>query len=109
MTTEALNKATIYRLKDSVAFSENSIVSKVIAKSDKVNLTLFAFDKGQNLSRHSSPFNALIQILEGSARIEIGENSFELDEGQVIIMPADIPHAVESVTAFKMLLTMYKL
>jgi quercetin dioxygenase-like cupin family protein len=109
MATETFAHSTIHTMKEAVSYSEGSIVSKVIAKSENVNLTLFAFDANQNLSKHSSPFNAMIQILEGSARIEIGDKFFDLDSGKMIIMPADIPHAVEAKGKFKMMLTMFKI
>lgn len=108
MSTIAFNTSTIYDTRDAVSYSENSVVSKVIAKSDKVNITLFAFDEGQSLTRHTSPFNAMIQVLDGKARIEIGEKSYDLAEGKMIIMPANIPHAVEATERFKMMLTMIK-
>lgn len=108
MITESFSHSTIYNLKDTVSYSENSIVSKVISRSDNTNLTLFAFDAGQSLTSHTSPFNAMIQLLEGSARIEIGTDRYDLEEGQMIIMPADVPHAVEASSRFKMMLTMFK-
>jgi len=108
MTKETFTHSTIYTLTDTVAYSENSIVSKVISRSENANLTLFAFDAGQSLTKHTSPFNAMIQLLEGTARIEIGETSFDLSGGNMIIMPANIPHAVEATSRFKMMLTMIK-
>lgn len=108
MTKEPFSDSRVYDLKDSVEYSEGSIVSKVIAKNEFLNLTLFAFDQGQGLSRHTSPYNAMIQVVDGSARIEIGETGYNLDQGKMIIMPSDIPHAVEAITPFKMLLTMFK-
>jgi quercetin dioxygenase-like cupin family protein len=109
MTKEVFSDSKIYKLRETVTYAEGSIVSKVIARNQTINLTLFAFDKGQNLTKHSSPFTAMIQILDGSAIIEIGEGRHTLQQGEMIIMPANIPHAVESVTQFKMLLTMFKL
>lgn len=108
MATIAFNTSTIYNTPEAVSYSENSVVSKVIAKSDNVNITLFAFDKGQSLTRHTSPFDAMIQVLEGTVRIDIGENSFKLSSGEMIIMPANVPHAVEATSRFKMMLTMIK-
>ncbi|HUS86722.1 MAG TPA: cupin domain-containing protein [Bacteroidales bacterium] len=109
MSAEAFVHSTIYNLKDSVSYSENSIVSKVIAKSENVNLTLFAFDAGQNLSKHTSPFDAMIQVLEGKVQIEIGDDRYDLEEGKMIIMPANVPHAVEAADRFKMLLIMFRI
>jgi quercetin dioxygenase-like cupin family protein len=97
-----------YLLRDSVEYSEGSIVSKIITKNDAGNITLFAFDKGQNLSEHTAPFNAIVQIVDGQARISIDHKDHLLKEGEMIIMPANVPHAVEAVGRFKMLLTMLK-
>ncbi|MDY0267385.1 MAG: cupin domain-containing protein, partial [Methanimicrococcus sp.] len=71
-------------------------------------LTLFSFDKGQGLSEHTAPFDAVVQILDGKAQITIGGTPFLLDAGQTIIMPAGISHAVYAVENFKMLLTMIR-
>ncbi|TFH39739.1 MAG: cupin domain-containing protein [Bacteroidia bacterium] len=108
MSAEAFIHSKIYNTREAVSYSENSIVSKVISKSENVNLTLFAFDAKQSLSKHTSPFNAMIQVLEGTVRIEIGEDSYNLEEGNMIIMPANVPHAVEATSRFKMMLTMIK-
>ena len=108
MNTPKFEKSKIYNLKNSVTYAEGSIVSKIIEKNDAGNLSLFAFDKGQNLSEHTAPFDALIQIVEGEGEIIINKESFHLKEGEIIIMPANIPHAVEAKERFKMLLTMLK-
>ncbi|PID88239.1 MAG: cupin [Bacteroidia bacterium] len=97
-----------YILKDMVEYKEKSTVSKIITQSPKGNLTLFAFDQGQNLSEHTAPFDAIVQILDGKAKIIINQKEYLLDTGGFIIMPAQIPHAVEAVEKFKMLLTMIK-
>lgn len=97
-----------YMLRESVEYAEGSIVSKIITKNDAGNITLFAFDKGQNLSEHTAPYNAIVQIIDGEARISIDRKDQLLKEGEIIIMPANIPHAVEAVNKFKMLLTMLK-
>jgi quercetin dioxygenase-like cupin family protein len=93
---------------DKVDYSAEGIVSKRVIQKDKGNVTLFAFDKGQKLSEHSAPFDAMIQVLEGKAEVLINRVPFELSGGQSIIMPANIPHAVNAVEKFKMLLTMIK-
>ncbi len=91
-----------------VEYSSDGIVSKKIIQKPVGNVTLFAFDKGQELSEHSAPFDALIQILEGSAQIIINKVPYEVMQGNSIIMPANIPHAVKAPSKFKMLLTMIK-
>jgi quercetin dioxygenase-like cupin family protein len=97
-----------YVLKDSVEFAEGSIVSKIVTKNEAGNITLFAFDKGQNLSEHTAPFNALLQVIEGEAKISINSTDQFLRAGEIIIMPANVPHAVEAARKFKMLLIMLK-
>lgn len=91
-----------------VEYSSGGIVSKNVIKRPTGNISLFAFDKGESLSTHSAPFDALIQVLDGKARIVIGDNPHELSQGESIIMPANIPHSVEATEKFKMLLTMIK-
>ena len=108
MGNSTFEQAKVYKLRQSVEYATGSIVSKIIEKNDAGNVTLFAFDKGQNLSEHTAPFNALVQITEGNAKIVIDKIAYNLAEGEFIIMPADIPHAVEATERFKMLLTMIK-
>lgn len=91
-----------------IDYQEGSIVSRVILKSEAGNVTLFAFDKGQELSEHSAPYDALVQVLDGEVEVRILGKPFLLKSGEVIIMPANDPHAVMSVEKFKMLLTMLK-
>lgn len=98
----------VYDLSDSVDFSGGSIVSKIVSKTDGGNITLFSFDKEQSLSKHTAPFDAFVQVLDGKARIIIGETNYELNQGEGILMPANIPHAVEAIEKFKMLLVMIK-
>ena len=93
---------------DKVDYSTEGIVSKRVIQKEKGNVTLFAFDKGQKLSEHSAPFDAMVQVLEGTAEIMINRVPYQLQAGQAIIMPANIPHAVNAVEQFKMLLTMIK-
>ena len=108
MTTEQFPKSEILALDKEVKYSENSIVSRQVIKEATGNVSLFAFDKGQELSEHTAPFDALVQVLEGHAEISIAGNKYSLEQGSSIIMPADIPHAVEAVERFKMLLTMIR-
>lgn len=91
-----------------VAYNEGSVVSRQITKADAGNVTLFAFDKDQELSEHTAPFDALVHVLDGDAEIKISGRPFHLKTGDAIIMPADKPHAVKALTRFKMLLTMIR-
>lgn len=104
-TTE---KATVFSPVNNIEYSKNSIVSQQITKNDVGNITLFAFDKDQQLSEHSAPFDATVQVLDGEAEIRIGGTPHVLKAGDMIIMPANIPHAVFAISAFKMLLIMIK-
>lgn len=102
-------KSVVLKLKDMVDYQTGSTVSRIINRTPQGNLTLFAFDKGQALSEHSAPFDAMIQVLEGEAEIIIDGKSYMLSGCcDTIIMPANIPHAVNAIEKFKMLLTMIK-
>jgi quercetin dioxygenase-like cupin family protein len=91
-----------------VQYSDDSIVSKTILDKPVGTITLFAFDKGQNLSEHTAPYDAVVQILEGSAKLTIGGEDIKVLTGQIIIMPGNVPHAVAAEEKFKMLLTMIR-
>ena len=93
---------------DLVAYNEGSVVSRQITKTEAGNVTLFAFDKDQELSEHTAPFDALVHVLDGETEIRISGKPFHLKTGDAIIMPADEPHAVKALTRFKMLLTMIR-
>lgn len=108
MESNLFNHSQIMNFKDKVDYSVEGIVSKRVIQKEKGNVSLFAFDKGQKLSEHSAPFDAMVQVIEGKAEILINRVPFELTSGQSIIMPANIPHAVNAMEKFKMLLTMIK-
>ena len=91
-----------------VEYSDNGIISKRVLENSSGNITLFSFDKDQKLSEHSAPFDAFVQVIEGKATITIGGKPNNLNSGDSIIMPANIPHAVYATGRFKMLLTMIK-
>jgi len=93
---------------DLAAYQEGSVVSRQITKADAGNVTLFAFDAGQELSEHTAPFDALVHILDGEAEVRLDGVPHALAAGDAIIMPADVPHAVKATTKFKMLLTMVR-
>ena len=96
------------QFKSAIAYSDKAIVSKKILAAKGGNISLFAFDKDEALSEHTAPFDALVQILDGNAKITIDGIENDLVEGQSIVMPADIPHALLATERFKMLLTMIK-
>jgi quercetin dioxygenase-like cupin family protein len=101
-------KAEILNLAEMVSYQTGSVVSRQITKTELGNVTLFAFDEGQELSEHTAPFDALVHVVEGNAEIVISGKSFELKSGEAIIMPANEPHAVKATSQFKMLLTMIR-
>ena len=103
-----LAAAEIARVAELANYQSGSVVSRILVRRDKGNVTLFAFDEGQELSEHTAPFDALVYVLEGRAEIRIAGQPFRLSAGDVILMPANRPHAVRAVSAFKMLLTMIR-
>jgi quercetin dioxygenase-like cupin family protein len=101
-------KAEILNLAEMVSYQTGSVVSRQITKEEAGNVTLFAFDEGQELSEHTAPFDALVHVVEGQAEIIILGKSFHLKSGDAIIMPSNDPHAVKATGQFKMLLTMIR-
>ena len=100
--------ATVLHTNDLVTYQAGAVVSRTLINAKTGTVTLFAFDAGQELSEHTAPFDALVQVLDGETRITIAGQSFELKAGDLIIMPANQPHAVSAITPFKMLLTMIR-
>jgi len=89
-----------------VEYGEGAIVSRTIVENDAGTITMFAFDGGQGLSEHTAPFDALVQVIDGEGEFVIGGQPSKVRSGQLILMPADVPHAVRATERFKMLLTM---
>ncbi|NYT17146.1 MAG: cupin domain-containing protein [Methanomicrobiales archaeon] len=110
MTTDTRTelKGKVLSLKDLVVYQEGTIASRMIINKKAGNITLFAFDESEGLSEHTAPFDAVLTVLDGEAEITIGGTPFNLKEGETIIMPANIPHAVSAVARFKMMLTMIR-
>ena len=109
MTTEVtFAKETVFDLLQQIEYSKGGIISKQILKNQAGNVTLFSFDEGQGLSEHTAPFDALVQIIDGKAEITIGGTPHQVKAGQIIILPAQVPHAVYAVERFKMVLTMIR-
>lgn len=103
-----IETARIFVPAESIEYADGSVVSKTIVKKPTGNITLFAFDKGEGLAEHSSPHEALVQLLDGKAEITIGGTPYNLQSGQSIILPANIPHSLKAHQKFKMMLTMIK-
>ena len=91
-----------------IEYSHDSIVSKTILDTPAGTITLFAFDKGQKLSEHTASYNAVVQVIDGSAHLTIGGENVSVPTGQIIIMPANVPHSVVAKEKFKMLLIMIR-
>ncbi len=96
--------ATVLTLKELVNYQPGQIVSKTLVQNDQVSLTLFAFDKEEEISTHSSHGDAMVYVTEGTGQFTVGEDVFTVTAGQTIVMPSEIPHAVYAVEQFKMFL-----
>lgn len=96
------------QLNELVAYAVDSIVSKTILDKPVGTITLFAFDKGQRLSEHTAPYDAVVEVFDGAGRITIGGREQKISSGEVVIMPANVPHAVAADERFKMLLVMIR-
>ncbi len=95
-------------LENLIAYQKDSVVSKTIIGKKTGTLTLFAFDKGQGLSEHTAPFEATVYLVDGEAEITVSGKIHVVKKGEMIILPANIPHALQALTPFKMLLIMIK-
>ena len=101
-------KKNILILDSLLDYQEGSVVSRALINKDVGTVTLFSFDKGESLSEHTAPFDALVYVFDGEAEIIISKEKFHLKSGQMIIMPANEPHALIAIEKFKMMLTMIK-
>ncbi len=108
MEEKKINSSEILDFCDLVQYQDGTIVSKSIMDEQNGRVSLFAFAKGEKLSPHKAPFDALVQVLEGEAEIIIDDKSYQVTAGKSIIMPANIMHAVNAHQNFKMLLTLIK-
>jgi quercetin dioxygenase-like cupin family protein len=100
--------AEVKPLGELLQYQDGSIVSRVLLKNKGGTVTLFAFDKGEGLSEHTAPFEALVLVVDGEAEVEIAGKPYSVKQGETITLPANIPHAVRAATRFKMLLTMIR-
>lgn len=108
MSSNEFEKAKVFSFSNSVDYSAGGIVSKTVLKKQTGNISLFSFDKGEALSEHTAPFDAMIQVVDGKGEITIGGKPYIVNAGETIIMPANISHAVKAVEKFKMVLTMIR-
>lgn len=100
-----IEKKKPLKLKEQVAYQEGQVVSKTLVQNELVSVTVFSFDKGEEISTHASGGDAMVTVLEGTGRFTVGGEVFILTEGETLIMPKDIPHAVYGEEQFKMMLT----
>lgn len=98
----------VFELTDLLSYQEGAIVSRTLVDKDAVTVTLFAVDRGQTISEHSAPHDAIVQVLDGTATVMIGEDEYEVSADEGIVFPADVPHALDATESFKMLLTMVR-
>lgn len=96
------------KISNLIDYQDGSVVSREIIRKETGTVTLFAFDRGQGLSEHTAPFDAMVQVIDGEAEVTISGEKHRLVAGEMIIMPAEKPHAVMAVKPFKMLLTMIR-
>lgn len=104
----SLNTSEVFNTGNLIDYQENSVVSTEIVKKESGTITMFAFDEGEGLSEHSAPFDAMVQVIEGTLKLSIAGEPYVLNRGDMIIMPANVPHALHAETKLKMILTMIK-
>jgi quercetin dioxygenase-like cupin family protein len=105
---KGISGAEVAKAAELVNYQDGAVVSREIVKKPAGNVTIFAFDKGQGLSEHTAPFDALVQMVEGDAEIMISAQPYQLQGGEMILMPAGQPHALKALKRFKMILTMIR-
>jgi quercetin dioxygenase-like cupin family protein len=105
---KSIEPARAYRLEELVQFAMSSVVSRTLVDEDQGTLTVFAFDKGQTLSEHKTPFDAYAIMLDGEAELTIGGETVTADAGQIVRMPANVAHSVHAPEPFKMMLVMIR-
>jgi quercetin dioxygenase-like cupin family protein len=98
----------VRRMAELIDYQEGSVVSRQVIKADGGNVTLFAFDQGEGLTEHKSPFDALVYVIDGQADVTVSGIAFHVSEGEMILMPANAPHSLKAPSRFKMLLVMVK-
>jgi quercetin dioxygenase-like cupin family protein len=98
----------VHHLKELIAYQEDAIVSRVLMRKKAGNITLFAFAAGQELSEHTAPYDAFVYVLDGEAEITLSGVKHRVSAGEILIMPANQPHALYAIEPFKMLLVMIK-
>lgn len=98
----------VINLKELISYQEGQVVSRTISQTASVSISLFSLDKGEGISTHVTPGDAMVQVLDGEAEITIGNDIFNVKAGETIIMPSNVPHGLEARVRFQMLLTVVK-
>jgi quercetin dioxygenase-like cupin family protein len=101
-------KGKVLNLKDLVNYADGTVASRMIISRKAGNITLFSFDENEGLSEHTTPYDAVVTILDGDCEVWIAGRTFQMKEGETIIFPANVPHALSAITKFKMSLTMIR-
>jgi quercetin dioxygenase-like cupin family protein len=101
-------RPSVFSISDLIQYQDGAVVSRVVLKSPGGSVTLFAFDKLQTISEHTTPHEALIQVLDGKGEVTIDGIAYPVGQGEMILLPADHPHAVSAISKFKMVLTMLR-
>ena len=101
-------KGKVLHLKDLVPYADGTVSSRMIVSRPSGNITLFSFDENEGLSEHTAPFDAVVTILDGECEVWVSGETFQMKEGDTIIFPANVPHALSAITRFKMSLSMIK-
>jgi len=107
-SNEGKTGSTVVSLGDALVYQDKSVISRVMLKNAGGTITLFAFDAGEGLSEHKAPFDAFVNVIEGDADITLAGEKHRLTGGETIVLPANVPHAVDAISRFKMLLVMIK-
>ena len=103
-----LSPAQAYNVAELTDYAEGAVVSRTLADSESGTVTLFAFDAGQGLSEHTAPFDALVHVVDGTVELTIGGAAATASAGEIVLMPANVPHALKAIEPFKMLLIMLR-
>jgi len=101
-------KGKVLSLKDLVAYQDGTVASRMIVSRKAGNITLFSFDENEGLSEHTAPYDAVVTILDGECEVWIAGQTLQMKEGETVIFPAGVPHALSAITRFKMSLTMIR-
>ncbi|MBI0581991.1 MAG: cupin domain-containing protein [Methanomassiliicoccales archaeon] len=100
--------ARVLNLGDLVAYQDGTVASRMLINKKAGTVTIFSFDESEGLSEHTAPYDALVTILDGECEVWVGGHTFEMKQGESIVLPANVPHALSAVTRFKMMLTMIR-